>query len=76
MHKAHNFGAIICAIIDMGKFKIVNEVARDTRIQKLRREGFDSVFAKSSPSFLKTGDELVIYEPHRVIEWVVVYPDL
>jgi hypothetical protein len=75
MYKAHNFGAIICAIIDMGKFKIVNEAARDITIDKLREEGFDSVFAKSSPTFLRTGDELVVYEPERVIEWVVAYPD-
>ena len=35
---------------------------------------YDSVFAKSEKGFLATGDEIVVYEPERVIKWVLCYP--
>lgn len=73
--KAHNFGALICAVVDMGNIKYVTQPEFEITKESLESEGFNSVYAKAAEGFLSK-DEFVVYEPERVKKWIIIYNDM
>jgi hypothetical protein len=70
--KAHFTGAFICALIDMGRMKTVTKGDRTITLQKLNREGFDSVYAKAGGDLSR--DEFIVYSSDRVKKWIICIP--
>ena len=54
-------GALICALVEMGKIKYVSQPDSGITADKLAAEGYDSVYAVTKPGFL-TRDEFVVYK--------------
>ena len=72
--KAHFKGAVICALVDLGRKKIVEISDRSITLQKLNNEGYDSVYVPGiipTPMGRVSRDEFVVYEKHRVKKFIV-----
>ena len=66
---------LVCSVL-LGKYKTVDKADSSLSLEKLKREGFDSVFArrdtKNSGGVLN--DEFIIYDPHQAkIDYIVHY---
>ena len=71
--KAIQEGAIICALVNVGRMKKVSAPDSEITLQKLNASGYDSVYARAKEGFLSR-DEFVVYKTDRVKQWVIVYP--
>ena len=74
--KAHYTGAVICALVDMGRKKIVPYSDRSITIAKLNAEGYDSVYVPGimpTPEGRVSRDEFVVYQKHRVKKFIVCF---
>lgn len=70
--KAQNEGgAIIVALVDMGKMKTVYYANRSITQNNLNFEGYDSVYAEAGGDL--TRDEFVVYSPDRIKSWIICY---
>ena len=72
--KAHFTGALICALVDLGRMKIVEFSDRSITLRKLNDEGYDSVYMPGiilDPNGRVNRDEFVVYEKHRVKKIIV-----
>jgi hypothetical protein len=67
--KAHNYGSIICALVDMGRMKIVQQADRTITLEKLNAEGYDSVYAQAGGDLSR--DEFIVYETSRVKKFII-----
>ena len=74
--KAHYTGAVICALVDMGRRKTVEMSDRSITLAKLNAENYDSVYVPGimpTPEGRVSRDEFVVYEKSRVKKFIVCY---
>ncbi len=64
-------GPVICAILDMGRIMYTHDLTRrDTTLESLNAMGYDSIYA-----YRDGRPELIIYEPKRIVKFIVCYKD-
>lgn len=63
-------GALIAALVDMGRMKIVERADNSITLQSLNNQGYDTVYATKGVDL--NNDEFVVYESERIKEWIVV----
>lgn len=66
---SHDSGPIIIAQIDLGKSKTLNKRDTEMSLEKLKSDGCDSVYGEAGADLKRP--EIVVYEPERVIKWII-----
>lgn len=66
---SHDAGPMIIAQVDLGKSKTLTKRDAEISLEKLKSEGYDSVYGEAGEDLRRP--EIVVYEPERVIKWII-----